>query len=99
MDDAELLRKLNSVGKASFVEDFEIHKRFAAGLISREEGKAQIMEAHGHTEAGANMRLGSAWLIFKAGREQDALRLVVEAKRVKASAVIAARALLDVNEG
>lgn len=90
MDDNELRDVLRTVGMASFVRCFAVHRAFAAGCLSSGE------------YAGALRALGypSSWRrrareIFVARREGDALELVGTAAKVPQDVKDDARRRLD----
>ena len=91
MSVAILKRKLNSVGKQAFVEHFYLFQKHASGAISRKQAIYELVKHRVSNEAGAGRRVGSAKLIFDAKKEIDALSIVLEAKRIPASVIAAAK--------
>jgi len=90
----DMERKLNSVGKQAFVEQYELFQRFAAGSISREDAIAKLVDQGVSNEAGAAIRVGNAKLIFENAWESEALRLVLASKRLHHTILSEARSLL-----
>ena len=89
-----LVRKLNSVGKQAFVEHFEIFRKYASGLISREDAIETLVNLGVSNGAGAAIRVGNAKIIFDAGLVLEALNLVLQAKRTPLSVPAAARRII-----
>lgn len=77
MDDTELVRCLQSVGKQLFVRCFWPLRAVALGRLSQ-AACAQTLLNQGHqlTLTGALLRISRAQAIFAAGRERDALAVV-----------------------
>ena len=94
MKDEELVRKLNSVGKAVFATKFSLFKSFAEGSISRQRCINSLVLLGVSNEEGAAIRTSNAELIFRSFREYDALLIVSKSTRIAPSAVRAACALL-----
>jgi len=67
MEKEDFIRKLNSVGKRAFVENFDIFERYSSGRISKEQARAALVALGVSNDAGANIRLGNAKLIFRRG--------------------------------
>ena len=80
MTQEELRGKLKSVGKARFVEYFELFEDYANGRCSREECVEVLVRDRRSNEDGAGWRVGSAKLIFAAGAEYEALKVVSESR-------------------
>lgn len=80
MKDDDLIRKLNSVGKRAFVDCFDDLRRYATGEASRADLIEKMVADGLSNEAGASIRCSNAALIFRAGREFDALALIAEAR-------------------
>jgi len=95
MNKNELTRKLNSVGKQSFVENYELLKRFASGAVSRESAIEELVKLGVSNEAGAAIRLGNASQIFKAHQQHLALTIITESSRLPQVVLLQANALLD----
>ena len=90
MNKEELIRKLNSVGKQAFVEHFEIFQSYASKRLTRDHAIEKLVSLGVSNDAGASRRIGNRSLIFKAGKEMDALSLISDSKRLPSSSVIAA---------
>jgi hypothetical protein len=90
----DLERKLNSVGKQAFVENYDIFKKYASGRIAREDAIEQLVKLGVSNEAGAAIRVGNAKLIFDAGKTLEALNLVLEAKRMPLDVTVEARKIM-----
>ena len=99
MKNDELIRKLNSVGKAAFVENFSLFKSYADGLISRTKCIDSLVASAVSNMDGAAIRTSNAELIFRAGAARDALEIISKSGRVPADVVSAARALLKNSVG
>lgn len=80
MNNDELVRKLNSVGKTVFVFNFSLFESYYSGEVSKASAMQTLVEGGVSNEAGAAIRCSNAILIFRAGREIDALNLVVESR-------------------
>jgi hypothetical protein len=94
MEKEDFIRKLNSVGKRAFVENFDIFERYSSGRISKEQARAALVALGVSNDAGANIRLGNAKLIFSAGMEAEALSIVSAAKNVDPSIRAKAKRLM-----
>lgn len=79
MHKEDLIRKLNSVGKAAFVEHFSLFQSCAAAEITRQECIDTLVASGLSNSAGAAIRTGQASLIFRFHREYEALALVTSA--------------------
>lgn len=88
LDDGELLRALRSVGFAAFVEHFETLTDASLTVATAID---RLAANSLWNEAGRRMRVGNARRIVRAGRVDDALRLVAAAGRVEPRIVEAAR--------
>jgi hypothetical protein len=80
MNDDELIRKLNSIGKTAFVLYFDLFKSYSQGMLSKSEIIEQLVNQDVSNESGAAIRCSNAILVFRAGREVDALWLVLDSK-------------------
>ena len=88
LDDAGLSRALRSIGYACFVEHFETLTDESLSLASAVDRLATVST---WTEAGRRMRVSNARRIGRAGRLDDALRLVAAAGRIEPRIAEAAR--------
>ena len=79
---AELMKRLNRVGKGSFVKNFDLYQSYANNQITRDKALKTLMKEHGYTESGASIRLGYAQQIFNEGLECPALKIVSRANPV-----------------
>lgn len=93
MNDNDLIRKLNSVGKQVFVEYFHLFNKYATGQINRDRAINELVKLGVSNDSGAGIRVGNAKLIFDAGRECDALNIVLESKRMPIPVITEARRL------
>ncbi|EPT9252306.1 hypothetical protein WKI32_08675 [Vibrio alginolyticus] len=82
MNDEELEKKIKSVGKKAFVQNYELFEDFQRGRISRSDAIEKLVTAKVSNEAGAAIRLGNAKLIFEHNRQYDPLSLVLSSNRV-----------------
>lgn len=96
MSREELIRKLNSVGKQAFVEHFEIFQHYAYEGLTRYQAIEKLVKFGVSNEAGAGRRIGNARLIFKVGKEMDALSVVLDSKRLPSSVLLAAQRLKQI---
>lgn len=85
MNDDELMRKLNSVGKRVFIEQFQLFERLAGGKINRSKATDELVQLGISNDAGAKIRVGNAKLIFDAHRQVDAIDIVIGSTRMDAS--------------
>jgi hypothetical protein len=95
MNQDDLIRKLNSVGKQAFVERYDIFKKHASGQINRNKAIDELVKLGVSNEAGASIRVGNAKLIFEAHREADALNIILESNRLPTSVKSEARKLIS----
>ena len=95
MKSEDLKRRLNSVGKAAFVDNFSLLKSCADGQISRQSCIESLVAKGVSNMEGASIRVSNATTIFRADMEYDALTLVLESNRVPSTVVKAARRILD----
>ena len=93
MEKEELVRKLNSVGKQAFVEHFELFRKYASGMISREHAVDELVKLDVSNDSGAGIRVGNAKLIFESLKEKEALDLIIDSNRLTSSVVSEARRL------
>lgn len=93
MDEKELIRKLNSIGKQAFVTHFALFKKYASGQISRNIAIDELVKLRVSNNSGAGIRVGNAKLIFEAKLEADALDIIIDSRRLSASVVSEARKL------
>ena len=95
MNDDDLIRKLNSVGKQAFVENFLLFQKYAKGDVSRDMAIEELVKLGVSNEAGAAIRVGNAKLIFESSRVADALALVLESKKLSVNVVKEAKKLIN----
>ena len=76
MTDEQLADALRSIGKAAFVEHFELFRDYAAGRRTKGHCDRELSVSG----RGSAWRLGPAKAIFDSGREHDALRLIACSK-------------------
>ncbi len=93
MTEQELVRKLNSVGKAAFVVYFQLFKEMSAERISRAACIDYLVNKKVSNLAGAAIRTGNARQIFQAGMEREALEIVAKSSRVDVAITSAAHNL------
>lgn len=93
MNEKELVRRLQSVGKQAFVEHFYLFQNCALGRLSRVKVVDELVRLGVSNSAGAGMRAGNAKLIFDARKEMDALSIVLESRRLPSSVLAEARKL------
>jgi hypothetical protein len=96
MNDDEMNRKLNSVGKAAFVEYFSTFKSYADGKRTRKDCIAELVEnGVSRDDAGAGIRCGNAKLLFDHRRQCDALNVIAASTRVPAETIRMAQQLIN----
>ena len=88
MNDSQLKRYLNSVGKKCFVKYFD---QFHDQSLANREVAEILQDEMGYTWKACNSRTGHARMIIRAGRAPDALELVCNSR---ADADVRARAAL-----
>lgn len=93
MNDKELIRKLNSVGKQAFFENFNLFQSYASGRLSRDQAIEELVRLGVSNNAGAGMRVGNAKQIFEAGKEMDALSIIINSTRLSLPVLALARSL------
>ena len=95
MNEDGVIRKLQSVGKAVFVEYFCAFEDYAAGKMTRQACIDLLVRAAVSNDAGAAIRCGNAKALFDANRAIDALTIVAESERVPLPLVQSARKLIE----
>jgi len=90
----ELIRKLQSVGKTIFVEYFPTFQSYSSRKISKEECLKILVSNGVSNESGAAIRCGNARLIFEAGVECDALRIIMASTHLPDKVLCSAQTLL-----
>lgn len=78
MNEEELIRKLNSVGRKQFINYFEVFQSYAKGRISKEDCIDRLVTDGISNENGAAIRCGNAKLIFEANRECRAIGMICD---------------------
>ena len=79
MNDDQLVRSLQSIGKACFVEYFEM---FANSSISNEDLIDILMKKENYMESGAKTRVSQSRRIINSGRAKDALKIVSSSNKI-----------------
>lgn len=79
MDDKQLERSLQSIGKECFVKYFENFKDFR---YQNEELIELLMSNEGYEESGCKTRVNQSRRIINAGRENDALSIIMASQRI-----------------
>jgi len=77
-----ITRKLNSIGKKIFVEYFNVFKSNFLGNLSKEQTINIFTSKKISNYNGANIRYSNAMWLFKYQKEKDALKIVIDSKRV-----------------
>jgi hypothetical protein len=95
MNEQELVRKLNSVGKAAFVLFFNTFKQCANEQVSRESCIDLLVTKKVSNSAGAAIRVGNAQQIFRAGREREALEIISDSRRLHPTIVALAQNIMS----
>src|SRR5216684_2705300 len=92
-DDAKLKAALNSIGKLCFITHYELFRdksRTDASYVVE-----FLMKNDKITEAGAKIRVSFARGIFVAGRQNAALMIIAQSKRVPRESIDKALLLLN----
>lgn len=78
----DIKRKLNSVGKESFIVNFELYKKYYEGKITKEDASQYLLLVNSNATSidGQLIRLSNAKLIFKNKNEINALKLCLDAR-------------------
>jgi len=96
MNEQEIVRKLNSIGKAFFVNNFSTLKQYSRGSLSKEKCIDSFVLTGACNAAGGAIRCGNAKALFLAKRERDALMCISNSMRLASDLRIeAARLIAD----
>jgi len=79
MDDVQLDRSLQSIGKACFVKYFEL---FSDSKLKDHDLIDLLMKHEGYKESGALTRVSQSRRIIREGRAKDALKIISGSGRV-----------------
>lgn len=82
MKNRELIRSLNSVGKACFVKYFQSFLDCQRGFLKEQDLIDQLVLKEGYEQSGSIIRVKFAKCIIAAGGAINALRIVATAVRV-----------------
>ena len=82
MNDQEMIRNLNSVGKTIFVSYFLLFVSYAKGEISKDKCIDKLIDDNVSNYNGAAIRCGNAKRIFDEKMECDALAIVSDSGRL-----------------
>jgi len=91
----DLIRKLNSVGKRAFVENYLLFQSYATGKVSKEEAIDQLVKLGVSNESGASIRLSNAKAIFANSHSKDALVIIVESTNLPSGIIKKTKILLE----
>ena len=94
MGHQELVRKLNSVGKAAFVEYVDLFEDYANGRRRKEDCIEILVRDGVSNEAGAAIRVSNAKRIVEEGATYEALRIISESTRLPTMVAAKARVLM-----
>lgn len=89
MDMNELEKALKSIGKKSFVEDYDV---YSDSKITK-NGKVEILTKK-YSENGATIRVSFAEKNFKHGKQNEALNIIVKSTRLDRNIITQAKSLL-----
>ena len=92
MDDNQLERRLQSVGKEWFVKYF---RHLSDRSVSNENLIKLVIEENGYNERATASRVSGGHGILKSGRGRDALLLVANSKKIPDCVVDQARKLAE----
>ena len=95
MNELDVTRKLNSVGKAAFVKYYTMFKSYADGIAQKDSCVNKLVSDKVSNESGASIRLGNAKQIFKAKMERNALEIIVKSNRMEGHIVNQANMLIS----
>jgi len=84
VNEEELIRKLNSVGKEKFVTYFDLFRDYSNGNLSREACIERLVVENVSNENGASIRCSNAKKIFDEGMSSDALEVVASSRKIHA---------------
>ena len=98
MNDDELDRKVRSIGKSALVIHFDLFRSYFLGTLSKQQVIKQLVELGVSNESGAAIRCSNAILVFRAGREFDALQMVLDSKVDNELKIIAEQIIKDAAE-
>lgn len=98
MDQYKLEKRLQSIGKQVFVEQYSLFENYAHKLTSKEDAVEQLVSCGVSNENGAVIRLSNAKTIFDEKMERAALVLIAQSKRIDASTLRKANILLGNNQ-
>ena len=79
MDNSQLERSLQSIGKACFVKHYEL---FTDHRVDGADAAEYLLKAERFTEKACSTRVSHARAIIRAGRANDALRNIAKSGRV-----------------
>jgi hypothetical protein len=88
-----LVRKLNSVGKKAFIENFVLFKEYANGSLTRTAAIKELVRRGVSNERGAAIRVGNAKLIFDNSLAHDALAITIKSNRLTRKVILEAERL------
>lgn len=99
MDQYKLEKRLQSIGKRVFVEQYSLFADYAHEITTKEDAVDQLVSNNVSNENGAMFRLSNAKKIFDDNMERAALVLILQSKRVDASTLLEAKNILDRLDG
>lgn len=89
MNEDGLVRLLNSIGKRSFVEDYEIYSNKDLTM----QRKIQVL-SNRYSSNGATIRVSFVDKIFKNNKQLDALQIIIDSPRITQSIKTKAKELI-----
>lgn len=89
MNEEQLVESLNSIGKKSFVEDYDIYGNKELTV----QKKIQVL-TNRYSSNGAAIRVSFADKVFKNNKQLDALKLIINSPRMPQSLKAKAKELL-----
>ncbi len=95
MDQYKLEKRLQSIGKRVFVEQYSLFEDYAHKITSKEDAVEQLVSCDVSNENGAMIRLSNAKTIFDKKMERAALVLITQSKRIDASTLREANSILS----
>ena len=94
MNEQEMIRKLNSVGKTVFVLYFRLFLEYAEGKISKDKCIDELVEDKVSNYNGASIRCSNAKKIFDKKMECDALMTISKSRRLSSEVIQMAKKII-----
>ncbi|WP_028584733.1 hypothetical protein [Desulfogranum mediterraneum] len=95
MNNIELNRKLCSVGKKVFVDNYDFFESYANGIISKEQCINKLISKKVSNHNGAHIRCSNAKIIFESKMEKEALGIILQSSRINEIVLLKAQNILN----